>query len=79
MIHTEFRDNLYIALQSKVPLEVLLKSLRSFKERGGKQAEAYSLLEEMREEITDESVEDRLLEVMDFASGFCPIDKRIWK
>jgi len=56
-----------------------LKILRSFKESGGKQEEAYSVLEEIREEDKEEPFEDRLLEVMDFASGFCPIDKRIWQ
>jgi len=78
MTNIEFKDNIYTALQSYISLEVLVKILWSFKESGGEQAEAYSILEEIREEITEEPLEDRLLEVMDFASGFCPIDKRIW-
>ncbi|MFB3042184.1 MAG: hypothetical protein ACE1ZS_10375 [Candidatus Poribacteria bacterium] len=79
MTNIEFKDNIYTALQSYISLEVLVKILWSFKESGGEQTEAYSILEEIREEITEEPLEDRLLEVMDFASGFCPIDKRIWQ
>jgi hypothetical protein len=79
MTNTEFKDNICTALQSDASLEVLLKILRSFKESGGKQEEAYSILEEVRKENKGELFEERLLDVMDFASGFCPVDKRIWQ
>ena len=79
MTNIEFKDNIYTALQSYISLEVLVKILWSFKESGGEQAAAYSVLEEIREEDKEEPFEDRLLEVMDFVSGFCPIDKRIWQ
>ncbi len=79
MTNTEFKDNIYTALQLDASLEVLLKILRSFKESGRKQDEAYSLLEEVRKENKGEPFEERLLEGMDFASGFCPVGKRIWQ
>lgn len=66
------------AFKKNVPLPILIDLIYKYKQAGGAQQEAYKTLEKIRNNDIDESTEDRVLEVMDFVSGFCSQDKRIW-
>ncbi|ETW99862.1 MAG: hypothetical protein ETSY1_13365 [Candidatus Entotheonella factor] len=66
------------SLQKNMSLPVLIDLIYQYKQIGGTQQEAYATLEKIRENDIEESTENRILEVMDFVSGFCSPDKRIW-
>jgi hypothetical protein len=44
--------------------------------KAGAQAEAIEVLERIRD--TEPEFEDRVLEILDFATGFCRPEHRIW-
>ncbi len=51
-----------------------------FKKEGSSQKEAHKILEEIKYEFReDESKEDKILELLDFACGWCQEQFRIWK
>ena len=52
--------------------------LREFKSNGGTQKDALDTLKSVREKAS-EQYEDRVLEVMDIASGFCAPHSKIWQ
>jgi hypothetical protein len=52
--------------------------LRNYKAQGRTREEVYSHLESLRETVTDEAVEARILEVADFVVGFCSPHMKIW-
>lgn len=56
----------------------LLKILKEYKDAGGKQNDAYAVLESLREAIKDDSYENRILELLDVVVGFCSLHVRIW-
>ncbi len=57
----------------------LRKLLVEFKKKGGNQKEAIQLLEEVRIEFRDdEKKEDKVLELLDFACGWCQKRFLIW-
>ncbi len=66
------------SLQKNVSLPALIDLIYQYKQIGGTQQESYTTLEKIRDNDIEESTEDRILEVMDFVSGFCSLDKRIW-
>lgn len=57
---------------------MLREIVGQYKRNGGTQQAAYLALEKIRHEQTEESEEDRILELMDFVAGFCAQDQRIW-
>lgn len=65
------------ALKKHVSLQTLRDIICLYKHSGGTQQEAYVTLEKVRDEC-EESQEDLILELMDFVSGFCSKDQRIW-
>ena len=67
------------ALKEDLSLTQLTDLLFRFKQFGGSQKEAYKILEKIRDGDIDESVEDKVLEIMDFVSGYCSQDNRIWE
>jgi hypothetical protein len=71
------RQELDALVRSKTPLVQVVEELRAFKDRGVTKDEMYHTLEILRQQAPDETAEDRILEVMDFVSGFCSEDKRI--
>ena len=66
------------ALQENVSAPILIDLLYRYKQSGGTQKRAYAILERIRDDELEDSDEDRILELMDFVSGFCSQDKRIW-
>ncbi len=74
---TEARE-LRSDLASQVPLETLVDRVRAGKALGITREEAQRMLEELRGETTVEVVENRILEVWDFVTGFCSAEQAIW-
>ncbi|RFP65016.1 hypothetical protein D0N36_10955 [Hymenobacter lapidiphilus] len=58
--------------------EKLMQMLWQYKASGGGQEDAVHVLEELRVEMPDEELEDTVLDLMDFATGFCSPHMRIW-
>jgi hypothetical protein len=46
-----------------------------YKQSEGTQKSTYAILEKIRDDELEESDEDRILELMDYVSGFCSQDK----
>ena len=59
-------------------LPILIALLYKYKQSEGTQKSAYAILEKIRDDELEEADEDRIWELMDFVSGFCSQDKRIW-
>jgi len=53
--------------------------LREDQSRGLTRHDALQALETVRDQIRDDSLEDRLLEFMDIVSGFCSDELTIWE
>jgi hypothetical protein len=74
--------NLKVEIKDALNKQASLQSLREivcqYKHSGGAQQEAYGILEKIRHECTEEFHEDLILEIMDFVSGFCSKEQRIW-
>ncbi|HWE36790.1 MAG TPA: hypothetical protein VG406_09510 [Isosphaeraceae bacterium] len=75
---TERERELTSAVESDAALPKIVEQLREFKHRGVSRQEVYALLESLRENARDDVLEDRILEVMDFVSGFCSADWDVW-
>ena len=65
------------AMKKQASLQMLREIVCRYKQSGGTQQAAYVILEKIRHEQTEESEEDRMLELMDFVAGFCAQDQRI--
>ncbi|OED48101.1 hypothetical protein AB832_00395 [Flavobacteriaceae bacterium (ex Bugula neritina AB1)] len=54
--------------------------LLDFKNSGGKQEVAQKLLEELAEELSDnETLQDRVYNILDIVTGWCSAEIRVWK
>jgi len=71
-------DQIKRALQKQASLQMLREILCQYKQHGGTQQAAYETLEKIRGEQMAEPDEDRILELMDFVTGFCAQDQKIW-
>ncbi len=52
--------------------------LIDFKEQGGEQSQALTVLEEIHKTVSDETVGDRLLELMDLTEGLGIKALKVW-
>ena len=77
MIDEELKHRLDRAISASKDLDFMFKILREYKLSGGTQLDAVDTLEYMRQGAS-EDYEERLLEIMDFASGFCAPQKKVW-
>lgn len=75
----DLRTDLRAALTAEKPLELGWNKLRAYKDGGGTREQALAILEGMRSEVADEAAEERILEWMDFAAGFCAPQAQIWQ
>lgn len=73
----EFETEFRMALASASSLERLREVLRRAADKGLERDEARHVLEGMRIQPANESVEDRILEVLDIVSGHCSASLRI--
>ena len=76
-MNEQFLVALREAVERGAPLEEIVGILRMWRERGLTAEDASKALELLREGA-DEQLEDRILEVMDIASGFCRPELRVW-
>jgi uncharacterized protein (UPF0335 family) len=65
-------------IASEADLPSIVEELRQMKIEGFEQDVVRSVLEDLRTESQTESEEDRILEVLDFVTGFCAPDYQIW-
>jgi hypothetical protein len=76
---TQWQGELEAAIRSDMPLNGIVSLLREYKKDGLARDEAYSFLEGLRAQVSDEALEDRILEVADFVAGFCSPHMAIWE
>jgi hypothetical protein len=65
-------------LQGVISLSRIVATLREYRQQGVARHEVQSALEELREKAHGEASEDRILEVLDIVSGFCPPEMTVW-
>ena len=73
-----FKNAVDNALQRGAPLDHFVAILIEFRDKGMSADSALSTLRLLRADAGEE-VEDRILEIMDIASGYCAPDLRVWK
>jgi hypothetical protein len=78
MTSQDLSRDLERAILAGLPFERIVSILNEFRLQGVTRQEAYLALEELRGRAPDESVEDRILEVMDIVSGFCSRENMVW-
>ena len=66
------------AITSNLPLEDIVSLLRRYKDEGITQQDVYMFLEKLHQGAPTEVVDDRILEIADFAAGFCAPHMQIW-
>jgi len=74
----DFEIDIKAALKQQVPLSMLREIVHQYKQHGGTQKNAYSTLEKIRQEYSEDPCEDLLLDLMDFVAGFCSAEQKIW-
>ena len=74
----DFESEIRTALKKQVSLPLLREIVQRYKQCGGAQKKAYGTLEKIRQEYSDEPNEELILDLMDFVTGFCSMDQRIW-
>lgn len=79
MTDDDLRGGLQGAITSHVPLSQIVTTLREYRDRGVSRRDVQTALESLRSATDDEATEDRILEVMDIVSGFCPRETTVWE
>ena len=74
----DFEIEIKAALKQQAPLPMLREIVHRYKQRGGTQKNAYSALEKIRQEYSEDPGEELLIDLMDLVAGFCSTDQRIW-
>jgi hypothetical protein len=75
---TLLAQNLRCLVRSEAPLRQIVDDLRKYRSRGTSRDEVQHALESLRAEAQSESEEDRILEILDIVSGFCPPENTVW-
>jgi hypothetical protein len=70
-------DELEAEILAGRPLNQIVETLRGFRDVGVSRDEVSQALESLWARTTDETTEDRILEVMDLVSGFCRADPTV--
>lgn len=78
MTAEELRKQVRDGVAAGQPVPELRKLLVDFACDGGRCETAQAILEELRTASEEEPAEDVLLELLDFATGFCQPELRIW-
>lgn len=77
-VGTDLRSELKrLVLAGSSIQEVLLK-LRTLKGQGVTRADVQECLESLRAESEDDAIDDRILEILDFVTGFCRVEDSVW-
>ncbi|MEM7158306.1 MAG: hypothetical protein AAF799_36035 [Myxococcota bacterium] len=72
------RTTLESLLRRGASHDELRAALVAFKERGGLQQDAVEILYALRAWAPDEATEDLVLDTLDFATGWCRAEIRVW-
>jgi RNA polymerase sigma factor (sigma-70 family) len=67
------------AITAGFSLPQVVSALREYQRQGITRNEVQLALESLRDQTTDEVVEDRILEIMDVVSGFCSRENTVWE
>ncbi len=78
MNDTHFAEELSERISNGASLREIAASLRDLKRSGISREDVRLVLEASRQRARDEAEEDRILEVMDLVSGFCPRELTVW-
>ncbi len=78
MLTANLKSLLSQGIQDDLSYLELRVFLLDFKEKGGDQKEALSVLEELHHSIADENWKDKLLELMDLTEGLGIKALRVW-
>ena len=71
-------EGLQGAISARVPLAQVAMSMREYRQHGVTREQVRSALEALRERAPGEETEDRILEILDIVSGFCPRETNVW-
>jgi len=77
MTNHDLQSLIHDAIINNIELEEVSIILKKYKQSGGQKTEAISTFETMRIN-SEEQYEDRLLEIMDIASGHCDSRFIVW-
>lgn len=66
-------------ISSDTALLSAVEELRQLRKEGFEQEVVRNALEDFRKESMSELEEDRILEVLDFVTGFCPPERKVWE
>jgi hypothetical protein len=75
------RDKLLAALEAGADRVTLRQLLLEFAQAGGTSDDAVTMLTELRALVANpasDALDDRVLELLDVATGWCSVDQRIW-
>jgi hypothetical protein len=78
MITRRLSEDLEAAITTGHSLRQIVATLRVYRDAGVSRREVLDALETLRAHVQDEATEDRILEVMDTASGFCSVENTVW-
>jgi hypothetical protein len=73
----EFSNAIQAALAENASIEEIVGILRAYRRQGMSAKSAAEVLEAIRINA-DEKTEDRILEILDIVTGFCPPERRVW-
>ncbi len=79
MTSERLSQELETVVSSGMPLRQIVSALREYRRSGVSRHEVQLALESLRDQAKDEAIEDRILEVMDVVSGFCPQESTVWE
>lgn len=72
------KQRIKILISSDASLLSIVEELRKMQNDGFKQDVVRKILEDIRKESKNDLEEDRILEVLDFVTGFCPPQYKVW-
>lgn len=72
------RQRLKRLISPEIALSLVVDELRQMKNDGFEQEVVRTALEDLRITCNTELEEDRILEVLDFVTGFCPPEMKVW-
>ena len=78
MTDKELKDKIGAGVKSAESLLTLRETIVSFARSGGRAGQAISVLTDLRLHTKDAQVDERLLELLDLATGYCVPALKIW-
>jgi hypothetical protein len=79
MTENELKSTMQDGLKMGKTVDELYALLQEFAKSGGGQQNAVRVLKEIRGAVAaDEAMEDKVLDLLDYATGSCGVRNRIW-